>query len=170
MRLRDQLDRHVAHLQAYRAHHLPWLRHAARILPQAAEPGLYLPWLCLLWTNPRSSGRARPLEEHQLCAHHVVAPTVCSHHVLTMCSPTTPILVAGLRGVRDHLGRQIAHGSALLGAYPLRPAQPPSREDRRAPGEALYLLWLDPNPLAMAIRGSTDHACTSHGATSYCGR
>ena len=57
--------------------------------------------------------------------------------------------MAGVRGVRDHLRREIAHGSELLGADPLRPAQPPSGEDRRAPGDAPYSLWRY-DPLTMA--------------------
>ena len=79
------------------------------------------------------------LTMHSPCTHH--APTMhppCTYHAPTMHSPCAhfrPLLVSGLRGVRDHLRRAIAHGAELLGADPLRAAQPPPREDRRAPGD-----------------------------------
>ena len=82
-----------------------------------------------------------------VCTHHVMC-SPCTYHALTMRSLTTHLLVAGLRGVRDHLRREIAHGSELLGADPIRSAQPPSREDRRAPGEApaIFLLAMARRP------------------------
>ena len=70
------------------------------------------------------------LTMHSPCTHH--APTMhppCTYHAPTMHSPCAhfrPLLVSGLRGVRDHLRREIAHGSELLGADPLRSAQLPS--------------------------------------------
>ena len=145
MRLRDQLDRDVAHLQADRAHHLPGLRHAARIVPQTPGPGLSLPWVYLLWTIPRAAepGLRRSTNRmYSSCTHHALTMhSPCTHHAPTMhlpCAHFRPLLVSGLRGVRDHLRRAIAHGSELLGADPLRSAQLPSREDRHAPGDPPY--------------------------------
>ena len=102
------------------------------------------------------------LAMHSPCTHHALTMhSPCAHHALTMRSLTTHLLVAGLRGVRDHLRREIAHGSELLGADPFRSAQPPSREDRRAPGEAPAVFLL-----AMARR-PTRYGHTYHGSTYH---